>query len=74
MDQDAILGQEVGLDPGDIVLDGNLAPAPKTAHNSPHFSAHVLWSNGWMGKDATWYGGKPQPWPHGVRWGPSPSP
>jgi len=26
----------------------------------------VLWPNGWMDQDATWYGGKPRP-----RWGPS---
>jgi len=32
----------------------------------------VLWPNGWMDQDATWYGGRPQPWPHCVRWGPAP--
>jgi len=31
----------------------------------------VLWSNGWMDQDATWYGYKPRPRPHCVRWGPS---
>jgi len=25
-----------------------------------------------MDQDATWYGGRPRPWPHCVRWGPSP--
>jgi len=25
-----------------------------------------------MDQDAKWYGGKPQRWPHCVRWGPSP--
>jgi len=30
----------------------------------------VLWPNGWMDQHATWYGGRPPPWPHCVRWGP----
>jgi len=35
------LGGEVGLDPGDIVLDGD-PPPPKRGHSSPsHLSAHV---------------------------------
>ena len=28
----------------------------------------VLWPNGWMDQDATWYGGRPWPRPHYVRW------
>jgi len=24
----------------------------------------VLWPNGWMDQDATWYEGRPRPWPH----------
>jgi len=28
----------------------------------------VLWRNGWMDEDATWYGGRPQPRPYCVRW------
>jgi len=31
----------------------------------------VLWPNGWMDQDATWYGGRPWPRWHCVRWGPS---
>jgi len=31
----------------------------------------VLWPNGWMDDDATWYGGRPHPRRHCVRWGPS---
>ena len=31
----------------------------------------LLWPNGWMDQDATWYGGRPRPRPHCVRWGPS---
>ena len=29
----------------------------------------VLWPNGWMDQDATWYGGRPQPRGLCVRWG-----
>jgi len=31
----------------------------------------VLWPNGWMDQDATWYQGRPRPMPHCVRSGPS---
>jgi len=31
----------------------------------------LLWPNGWMDQDATWYGGRPQPRRHCVAWGPS---
>jgi len=31
----------------------------------------VLLPNGWMDWDATWYGGRPHPRRHCVRWGPS---
>jgi len=34
----------------------------------------VLWPNGWMDQNATWYGGRHRPWPHCVRWGPSSPP
>jgi len=27
----------------------------------PIFGRFLLWSNGWMYQDATWYGGRPQP-------------
>jgi len=33
------LGSEVGVDPGDIMLDGDPAAHGK-GHSSPHFSAH----------------------------------
>ena len=42
------LGTEVGLGPGDIVLDGDPAPLPKKA-TEPHFSAHV-----YCGQTAGW--------------------
>jgi len=34
----------------------------------------VLWPNGWMDQDETWHAGRPRPWPHCVRWGPSSPP
>ena len=76
------LGMQVGLGPGHIVLDGDPAPLPSKGH-SPHFSAKrgqspspifqplLLWANGWMHQDGTWYGGRPQPRRLCVRWGPS---
>jgi len=49
------LGMEVGFGPGHIVLDRDPAcPKKNRGHSSPHFSAHVLWPNGWMDQDATW--------------------
>jgi len=41
-------GTDVGLGPGDIVLDGDSAPRRK-------FGPCVLWPNGWMHQDTTWY-------------------
>jgi len=33
---------------------------------------HVLWPNGnCMDQDETWHTGRPRPWPHRIRWGPS---
>ena len=67
------IGMEVGLSPGDFVLDGDPAP-PKRAQPSPIFGICLLWSNGWIDQDATWYGGRPRPRRLCVRWGPIPPP
>jgi len=49
------LGTEVGLDPGDTVLDGDPAPFPKKgAEPPPIFCPCLLWPNGYMDQDATW--------------------
>ena len=40
------LGMEVGLGPGDFVLDGD--PAPKKGSEPPIFGPCPLWPNGWM--------------------------
>jgi len=42
------LGMEVGLSPGDFVLDGDPAPYPKRG-GAPQFSAHI-----YSGQTATW--------------------
>jgi len=46
---------EVGLSPGDIALDGDPAPLPNGAE-PPIFGPRLLWPNGCMDQDATWYG------------------
>ena len=69
------LGMEVGLGPGHIVLDGDPAPLTKKGPKPPIFGQCLLWPNGWMDYDATWYGVRSRPRRHCVRWGPScPSP
>ena len=35
------LGMEVGLNLGDILLDGDPAPLPKKGDRAPQFSAHI---------------------------------
>jgi len=41
------LGMQVGLGPGHIVLDGDLAP-PKSSTAPPIFGPYPLWPNDWM--------------------------
>ena len=70
------LGMEMGLSSGDFVLDGDPVPFPKkgTKPLSQIFGPFLLWPNGSMHQDATWYGGRPQPRRVCVRWGLSPLP
>jgi len=63
------LGIEVDLGPGHIVLDGD--PSPPKGHSYPTFGPCLLWPNGWMDQDATWYGRRFWTRRHCVRWGPS---
>jgi len=64
-------GTEVGLCSRHIVLDGDPANLPKMgAEAPPIFGPFLLWPNGWMHQDATWYGGRLQPRGLCVRWGP----
>ena len=44
------LGKEVGLGPGDIVLDGDPTPPEKRAQPHPIFGPCLLWPNGWRMK------------------------
>jgi len=63
------LGVEVGLGSGHIVLNGDPAPSPqKGAMPPPIFVPCLLWPNGWIDQDATWFGSKGRPRPHCVRW------
>jgi len=62
------LGMKVGLGPGDVVLDGE--PATLKEAQPPIFGPCLLWPNGCMDEDATWYRSRPRPRPH-VRGGPS---
>ena len=65
------LGREVVLGSGGIVLDGTELPPPKKKGTTPIFGAYLLWPNGWMDHDATWYGGRHRPIRHCVRYGPA---
>jgi len=47
-------------------------PSQKGDTAASQFSAHVLWSNGWMDQGATLYRGRIWLSPHCGRWGPSP--
>jgi len=58
------LGMEVGLGPGQIVLDGDPAPPTPKGAQPPIFGPCLLWPNGWMDQDATWHEGRLQPKPN----------
>jgi len=36
-------------------------------HHHQLFGPCLLWPNGWMDEDATWYGSRPRPRPHCIR-------
>ena len=56
------LGMELGLVPGHILLYGDPALAPRKAEQPPAlFDLCLLWPNGWMHQDTTWYGGRLSP-------------
>jgi len=67
---------DVGLSPGDFVLYGDPVSAPsQNGSRSPQiFGSCLLWPNGWMDQDGTWYGGRPWSNPNCARWGHSSSP
>ena len=49
-----VVGTEVGLSPGDLVVfDGDPAPSQKVGRApSLIFGSFLLWPNGWMHQDA----------------------
>jgi len=49
-------------------------PPPQKGASTSVFCQRLLWPNGCMDQDATWYGGRFQPTRHCVRWGPSSPP
>jgi len=65
------LGMEVGLGSGHIVLDGDPAPFTERGTAVPIFAPRLLWPNGWMDRDATWYKGRPRPRQHCVKCDPN---
>ena len=73
MDQDVTwymsLGMEVGLGPGDFVLDEEPDPPPQKGPQI--FGPCLLRPNGWMDEAGTWHGGRLQPRRLCVRRGPS---
>jgi len=73
------LGVEVGLSPGDFVIDGDsVLPSPKNGGRAllPNFRPISIvvkrLQYRCMHQDATWYGGRPQPRGLCVTWEPSP--
>jgi len=50
---------------------GTQPPPQKGAEPPPIFGPCLLWPNGCMDQDATWYGGRPQPMRHCLRRSPS---
>jgi len=47
-------------------------PHKKWHRPRPIFGPCLLWPNGWMDQDATWYGSRTRPRPHYIRRGPIP--
>jgi len=65
------LGVELGLGSDDCALDGDPAPPEKKAQPPRTiFGPCVLWPNGWMDEDVTYYGSRSRPRPHCCRRGP----
>ena len=69
------LGMQVGLGPGHIVLGGDPAPPPLKGHSPlPIFRPYLLWANGCMDQDVTWYGGRRPPGDFVLHGDPAPPP
>ena len=66
------LSMQVGLDPSDIVSDGDQLPPSQKGTEPPTFGPCLLWPSGCMDQYATWYEGGPWPRPHCASWDPDP--
>ena len=57
------LGMEIGLSPGDFVLDGDPVPFTQKGAEppSPIFGPLLLWPNSCMHQNATLYRARPRP-------------
>ena len=56
------LDMELGLSPGDFVLDGDPAPSPKRGWKPLHnFRPMSIVAKRLMDQDGTWHGGRPRP-------------
>ena len=49
---------------------GTQLPSLQKGGGAPIFGPRLLWQNGWVNEDAAWYGSRPRPRPHCVKWGP----
>ena len=56
------------------MVDAAVPPPKGGTAPAPIFGPCLLWPNGWMGQDATWYDGRPWPGQHCVRCRPSSTP
>jgi len=63
------LDMQVGLGPGDFVSAGGPSSPENREQPHPIFGACLLWPNGCMDEDATWYWSRTRPMPHCVRRG-----
>jgi len=50
---------------------GTQLPSPKGGRSPPIFGPYLLWPNGWIDQDATWYGERTRPRQLCVRQGPN---
>ena len=66
-------GQTAGCIKMPLGMALGLSPAPPAEEEAepPIFGPRLLWPNGCIDQDATWYRGRPRPTRHCVRWGPS---
>jgi len=67
----SLLGMEVGIGQTTLCSMGTQLLQKKGTAPHPIFDPCLLWLNGRMDEDATWYGGRPRPRPHCIRRGPS---